>query len=419
MKKLVTVLSLGFLSTLVLAQETQKKLPLVTITGKLSPDLSIKVSQQDLDKISAGLSSLNNLESKSTDINDLMSPVDVNAIQSASQIISDIMLDSAKRLVDMRVLIYKLAEITSVAQSKGYEDILYRKYQKHFQSDYNNLVGGFLRLNSELLQTIKGCSSELCVLQIASAQRDLIKLGWAINQGIRIDQLDQFNLSFQFESSLIQNSFAKTFESLNGYNKEKSAYVTMLVAAATPFVSAAKGVAKVSENIAKFLTSPRDVKLVLYADRMKTKEKQMNQFDTIKGAVEGRVKELGITLDDNTSVDEKTSTSGSSNNISSAIKSLLGDWHEKKTDFTVTFQFKPDGSLEALYYFQRFNVDFDSASGEIKIGEGRTERDPWHNQDFRAIPPAVYQLQGDGSITVVKKSDSALPGLMTRILIKP
>ncbi|MBS1961308.1 MAG: hypothetical protein JST04_03755 [Bdellovibrionales bacterium] len=242
--------------------------PLVTVNGKLQPQFSVQIDATDLQRITDAFASLKKLEPISIDINDLMKPGDEQAIKAATQRISDLFVGVATNIADMRAITYKLAALTQVAGNQENVEALYRAFQERFEGDYDKAVNAFLIVDDGLLGALNLCKSELCAMQIGNAQKELMAFGSAMNQGIKMKQLDKFKFVFDFKASLIRVSLGETFNQLVTPNEEHSAYLTLLGGVLTPFVTAVKGAANVGENLANLIASPKTVTLSLYASRL-------------------------------------------------------------------------------------------------------------------------------------------------------
>ena len=116
-------LSLLITCNIAIAQQRPQG-PLVTVTGNLDPKFSIDVRPEDLKAVAEGLKGLKNLEPVAININDLMSDGDVVAISEASQAVADALINAAKNLIDLRVLVYRLYALQSLSMTQDHTKAL-------------------------------------------------------------------------------------------------------------------------------------------------------------------------------------------------------------------------------------------------------------------------------------------------------
>ncbi len=237
---------------------------LVKVTGE--PKFSIEIDQEELRKISDSLAELEKLEKREMDINDLFKEGDEAAFKRAGSAVAEIFKSSSDRLIEMKTLIYRLAALVSLKDTQKIEKALYASYTQKFQDVYNVLMANFVRLNSEMSQALRSCKSELCVANLSEAQRELLEFGALFNQGVKVSQLEQWQVAWEFKSPFTKAVLERTFELFQPDNERVSVYTTILGTALTPFVAAARKSVDVGKYIGTFLmTAPTSLHLELEA----------------------------------------------------------------------------------------------------------------------------------------------------------
>jgi hypothetical protein len=268
-----------FLQKPLLAQSMHS---LVTVTGDLKPEFSIEVSQGDLSKIKDELTSLNQLEKISMDINELMDPKDEKAIKAAAQSISNTYINVGKHLLNMKAMIYRLSALNSLNDSEHFREGLFQSYQKKFQNSFSVIINSFSQPNQELMKAMLACKSELCVMKISNAHIELVNFGKTLNKNLTIQHLHKLKFSFDFESSLIKASLSETYNQLIEENRKSNIFAVSLAVTLTPFISAAKGAGKLGEDLFNVLKSPNLTEFKLSGKKIKIKyRKVVNSINDI------------------------------------------------------------------------------------------------------------------------------------------
>lgn len=237
---------------------------LVKVTGE--PRFSIDIDQEELRRLSDSLTSLEKLEKREMDVNDLFNAGDEVAFKQAASAIAEIFKSSADRLIEMKALIYRLAALLSLEDTRRLEEALYQSYSQKFQGVYNSFISSFLTISPQIKEALLACKSELCVANISDAQRELLEFGALLNRGVNVHQLDQWQVAWEFKSPFTKAVLERTFELFQPDNAKVSVYTTVVATALTPFVAAARKSVDVGKYIGAFLmTVPTSLHLELEA----------------------------------------------------------------------------------------------------------------------------------------------------------
>ena len=271
----------------------QTSRPLVTITGNLDPVYSVKISDQDLAQIAAGLNSIESMQALTVDVNTIYSDKDKAAFELASQEVSRIIIEATKHLVDMRAIVYKLNIDLQRDKENRFTQQIYEAYQEHFQRAFTALVETFLGPKGSMVtalgDSMERCYTTSCLQDIASAQADMLDFGKAINQRIDLSSTRTLESSFRgFKSQIVKDAVQKTVDSLLNTNQKSSLYVQVLRTAAVPFVSAARGSITSIAELGRVIASPTLSRFKIYAEPI---EKKNREWKTAQEQFEVRVGE--------------------------------------------------------------------------------------------------------------------------------
>ncbi len=205
-KTLSYISKLAFLSLALSSSQAHASDPLVTVTGQIDAKFSIEVRPEDAVRVQEELRGLPHLPPVSVDINDLFVAGDEKVIQDAVDVITDMFVSGSKKLIDLRMIAYRRAALEGLIDQEGGKDEMDDSYSIKFATTYTSLLELFSQVNPALLKLIGMCKSELCVTQIANAQRALILLGDQLNDGA--------NFRPGFGDKMVQNAIESSYATL-------------------------------------------------------------------------------------------------------------------------------------------------------------------------------------------------------------
>ena len=224
---------------------------LVRVVGRVEPRFSVSVSDFEIQNLASQMQGLqDNLVPLEVNINSLFQDGDEEAISKASLALSQNFLNASQKMIDLKAMVYKLGALLSVDQSGFLKETLYETYSQSFQNTYNGLIRELAYIDDELQRAILLCRSEICVISIYNAKKELITLGKKLNVGISIDQLDDIDIQWQFSNSLNMAVVEKTWEMIMPDNERVSApYSVLLAGAFSTFVAAAAGTVNIGKLV--------------------------------------------------------------------------------------------------------------------------------------------------------------------------
>ena len=223
----------------------------VKVTGEVEERFSVKISDVEVQNLASQMQSLQGtLTPLEVNINDLFQAGDEPAISKASLAISKNFLRASQKMVDLKAMVYKLGALLSVDQTGSLKDTLYDTYSQSFQNTYNAFINELVQIDTNIEDAVKLCRSEICVISIYNAKKELITLGKKINVGINIHQLDDIDVQWQFSNSLNMAVVEKTWEVIMPDNERVSSpYSVLLAGAFSTFVAAAAGTVNLGKLI--------------------------------------------------------------------------------------------------------------------------------------------------------------------------
>lgn len=257
--------------------QPEKPKDIVTLVGELNPKFSVELSAEDLQYLADSVKDVGQLDRKEVDINSLFRAGDEDAIALARQAIAKIFIDSARDLVDMKALVYKLAALVKVPNTKQFLAELYNAYQIKFQSTYDSLITRIGQNSGEILAAAEKCKSELCVTTIASAQNELVEFGNQLNQGIYPTKLDKTTLQWTFTDPMVKATIENTMDAFLVPNRPTNLYGSIVLAALTPFVATARATTDIGKSILGFIASPTLTRLTMHANAISLNKKRENK----------------------------------------------------------------------------------------------------------------------------------------------
>jgi len=240
----------------------------IVVTGELDPKFSLQIAPEELRAMEDQMKGLPKLEPQSIDINSLYDEADQAALGRAGTQFSKIFVNASSALVELKALVNKLAALSTLKQVKRYEGELFAAYQSRVQDVYNRLILSFGGLSPEVLSGMESCKSELCVLSIADAQRELYALSQKLNRGLNMDELSGLSFQFNFRSRLLRYTLEETLQELVPTNEPHGIWRVAVAAALTPFLTAARNanLFNLGEYLAKFLAAPEVMRTRLRAE---------------------------------------------------------------------------------------------------------------------------------------------------------
>ncbi len=271
--------------TLTTAQAQTESKNLVTLTGTLDPAFTIEMSTAETEAFVKGIEGINNMPSITVDINSVYDKQkDQPAFEAASKEVRRVFLEAAKKIVDMRAIVYKLDIALQQDPDHRFTDSIYKAYNKKFQSSFTSLLQLFLgvdeKFNPVLTNAMESCFTTSCLQDIASAQLDLVDFGRSINNRIDLHSSKRWeNSQQQFKSRLVKDAARITVDEVLKTNTKESKYVEALRAAAAPFAAAAAGFGQVFENIGEFIHSKKLGRYLLAANPIDRDSREWDKFE--------------------------------------------------------------------------------------------------------------------------------------------
>lgn len=287
-----------FLASVLIAVSLTQSIPiahadgddLVTLVGALNPKFSVELTPGDLQALAESVKDFTALDPQAVDINSLFRPGDEVAIASARKTYAELFLASAQELVDMKAMVYKLAALLSYSDGKNFAPALYNAYQLKFQISYANFIERLGTLNKDVLSAISQCNSELCVTSIAEAQGELLQFADQLNRGIYLKKLSKLKLDWTFTDPMLKGILESTLDAFVPPNRAENFYSSIVLAAFTPFVAAARATKNIGTSILGFVATPNATHLTIHANPISLKISHEN--DTLGKYVTRRINEI-------------------------------------------------------------------------------------------------------------------------------
>lgn len=260
----LALLSQSFISFA--GDQPEKPKDIVTLVGELNPKFSVELSPDDIQSLIDSVKEFTELKPKQVDINSLYRPGDEDAIAQARQTIAKMFLDSALDIVNMKALLYKLAALLKAQSTERFTTQLYKVYQGKFQESYSSLIRRVGFLNDDILASVEQCKSEICVTTIGNAQAELVSFAHELNQGIYLKNFNKVKTNWTFKDPMLRATLETTLDAFLSPNHPSNLYGSIVLAALTPFVAAARATAHIGTSILGFIATPTMTRLTIHAD---------------------------------------------------------------------------------------------------------------------------------------------------------
>ncbi len=211
----------------------------VKVTGELRKELSVQLSQSEMDQLLESIKKLPQLEPYTVDINDLYAAGDEAAIQRVKQLFISLFVETATDLVEMKAIILQLAARMTLPEGQAYKEDLYRVYSKKLQASYDQMIRRYADENV-FQEVINACQSDLCAIHVAQAVMEMIQFAEKLNQGFRVDELDDLDVEWKFQNRFLQASLAESVRAYLPSNRATTPIYPLVAGTLGAFAYAAK-----------------------------------------------------------------------------------------------------------------------------------------------------------------------------------